>query len=177
MNAGTPPPRPGLAPGGSRSSGVVGRLATLVPVPPPFLPISGGRPALPSSTVAVGSRVPGPCPSTRMIPGSEPHSPVCSVVNAAPCPGDRRTMLVSVEEGVRVVCAPQERGAGNPVGWRPGDSALSVPAARPRGYFWRGGRVVVGSEGAPGPGRGGAALSPGPATAAWRSRARPVADL
>ncbi|XP_068845750.1 platelet glycoprotein Ib beta chain [Capricornis sumatraensis] len=86
-------------------------------------------------------------------------------------------MLVNVEEGVRMVCAPRERGAGSPVGRRPGDSALSAPAARPRGYFWRGGRVVVGSAGAPGPGRGWAALSPGSATTARRSRARPVADL
>ena len=64
-------------------------------------------------------------------------------------------MLVNVEDGVRMVCAPRERGAGSSVGRQPGDSALSALAARSLGYFCRGGCVVVGSAGAPGPGRGG----------------------
>lgn len=111
-------------------------------------------------------------------PSFYPHDPclrtpfsVCSFVNAASCPGDRRTMLVNSQRVSVCSLHSWKRWGGSWVGRRPGDSALSAPRARPPGYFWRGGRAAVGSAGTLEPGRGGAALSPASEAIASCSRA------
>lgn len=97
--AGTPviahTPHPGLWPGLRAPGAVSGCWATWEPPTPrlPF-PACGWRSLLPSSTVALGCLAhPSPTPS-MMPPTPNPSLQFCSVVNAASCPGDRRTMLV-----------------------------------------------------------------------------------
>lgn len=77
-----------------------------------------------------------------------PHDPFCSVVNAVSCPGDRRTMLVNVAEGVLVFCATLGAGgSGNADRQR---ALVILPylllqrsPTPPRGYFCPGGSTVV----------------------------------
>lgn len=84
-------------------------------------------------------------------------------------------MLVNVEEGVRVLRAPL--GASGAEAGSAGSLAIALYLRCRLGLLVICDGAVVGSAGAPGTGRGGAALSPGSAAAAWRSRASWTAVL
>ena len=75
---------PGAVGGGQPGSPLIPRL--------PF-PACGWRSLLPRSTVAPGGSL-AHVPSPSMIPSPNPILQFCSVVNAASCPGDGKTMLV-----------------------------------------------------------------------------------
>jgi hypothetical protein len=97
-----------------------------------------------------------------MRPLYTPRAPFCSVVNAASCPGDRRTMLVNVAASVRVFRAPLGAGGSGNLGRR---RALEIApylllkrcSAPPPGYFWPAAALWSGSSG---PGKSGLAPIP-----------------